>query len=96
MRNGTETQGIATAAVEKLKSFGYTNVSAGNANSTDYSTTIVIYNEDTYAKDAQIVAAQLGCGEAIKNDGSYTTTANVMAVLGNDYANQQTSEEAAN
>ena len=91
VRNGTETQGIASAAVEKLKSFGYTNVSAGNANTTDYDTTIVIYDDDTYAKDAQIIAAQLGCGQATKNDGSYTSSGNVMAVLGKDYANQQSS-----
>ena len=94
VRNGTETSGIASAAVEKLKSFGYTNVSAGNANSTDYETTIVIYDEDIYAKDAQIVAAQLGCGQAVKNDGTYTSSANVMAVLGKDYANQQSTQSS--
>ena len=94
VRNGTETSGIASAAVEKLKSFGYTNVSAGNANATDFETTIVVYDEDTYAKDAQIIAAQLGCGEAKKNDGTYTSSANVMAVLGKDYANQQTTQSS--
>ena len=94
VRNGTETTGIAAAAVEKLKAFGYTNVSAGNANSSDFDSTVVVYSEDTYAKDAQIVAAQLGCGEAVKNDGTYTSSANVMAVLGKDYANQQTSESS--
>ena len=91
VRNGTETAGIAAAAVEKLKSFGYTNVSAGNANTSDYDITLVIYDDDTYAKDAQIVATQLGCGQAVKNDGTYTSSANVMAVLGKDYANQQSS-----
>ena len=89
VRNGTETQGIATAAVEKLKAFGYTNVSAGNANTSDYETTTIIYDDDTYAKDAQIIAVQLGCGNVIKNDGTYTSSGNVMAVLGKDYANLQ-------
>ena len=91
VRNGTETSGIAAAAVEKLKAFGYTNVAAGNANTTDYDKTLVIYTDDTYAKDAQIIAAQLGCGEAVKNDGSYTSSGNIMAVLGKDYAEQQKS-----
>ena len=91
VRNGTETSGIAAAAVEKLKSFGYTNVSAGNANTTDYDTTLVIYTDDTYAKDAQIVASQLGCGQAVKNDGTYTSSGDVMAVLGKDYASSHES-----
>lgn len=91
VRNGTQTTGIATAAVEKLKSFGYTNVTAGNANSTDFETTLVIYDDDTYATDAQIIAAQLGCGTATKNDGTYTSSGNIMVVLGSDYANLQTS-----
>lgn len=89
VRNGTETSGIASSAVEKLKSFGYTNVTAGNANSSDFATTIVVYDDDTYAKDAQIIAAQLGCGSATKNDGTYTSSGNVLVVLGTDYANQQ-------
>ena len=89
VRNGTETAGIASAAVEKLKSFGYSNVTAGNANSSDFATTVVIYDDDTYAADAKIIAAQLGCGTAMKNDGTYTSSGNIMVVLGTDYANNK-------
>ncbi len=91
VRNGTETTGVASTAVEKLKAFGYTNVSSGNANSTDYTTTLVVYDNDTYKRDAEIIVSQLGCGQATKNDGTYTSSGNVMVVLGTDYAQKSTS-----
>jgi polyisoprenyl-teichoic acid--peptidoglycan teichoic acid transferase len=96
VRNGTSTTGIASGAVEKLKSFGYTNVSSGNANSTDYTSTLIIYDNDTYKRDAEIIAAQLGCGTATKNDGSYTSSGNVMVVLGTDYAEKNSSNNSSN
>lgn len=86
VRNGTETSGIASKAVDKLKTFGYTNLSSGNANSTDYAETIVLYDEDTYKTDAEIIAAQIGVGKVQKNDGSYLMSSNVMVVLGADYS----------
>lgn len=89
VRNGTETSGIAAAAVDKLKNFGYSNISAGNANSSDYDKSIVIYDDDTYKRDAEIIAAQLGFNQVVKNDGSYIVSSSVLVVLGDDYASQQ-------
>ncbi len=85
VRNGTETQGIASKAVEKLKAFGYTNVEGANADSTDYKTTTIVYKDSTYEKDANAVAKQLGCGTVQADDGTYLMTTNLLVVLGADY-----------
>ena len=85
VRNGTEISGIAASAVERLKAFGYTNVVAGNADSSDYATTMVIYNDDTISQDARIIASKLGCDQVQKNDGTYIMNASILVVLGQDY-----------
>lgn len=86
VRNGTEAGGIASSVVEKLKSFGYTNLDAGNANSTDYDSTLIIYNDLNYEQDAKIIAAQLGCGTAMQNDGNYLVSTDLLVVIGTDYS----------
>lgn len=85
IRNGTEQSGIASAALEKLKTFGYSNVEAGNANDSDYQNTLVIYAESTYESDAEIIAQQLGCGTVMVNDGNYLMSGNLLVILGSDY-----------
>ena len=88
VRNGTSTQGLATKAVEKLKNFGYTNVEGGNADSTTYATTQIIYKSSTYETDANTIAKQLGCGTVQADDGTYLMTSNILVVVGADYTGE--------
>ena len=86
VRNGSGAQGVSTKAVEKLKSFGYTNVEAGNADSFDYKQTLIVYKDEKYKADAEMIAAQLGVGSATADDGNYIMTGNLLVILGADYS----------
>lgn len=88
IRNGTAIQGLATKAVEKLKSFGYTNVEGGNADSQTYAETQIVYKDSTYANDANAIAKQLGCGAVQQDNGTYLMTSNLLVVLGADYSGE--------
>ena len=60
--------------------------STGNANTQDYTSTIVVYNDDSHQKGANAIVSALGCGSAVKNDGSYTVSGKFLVVLGSDYS----------
>ncbi len=85
VKNGTQVTGAATRAVELLKSAGFTNVVAGNANSLAYPNTLVIYNDDTLQYEANQIVAALGQGTAVKNDGDYVFSTKFLVIIGDDW-----------
>jgi hypothetical protein len=85
VKNGTQVTGAATRAVELLKSAGFTNVVAGNANSLSYPDTLVIYNDDTLQYEASQIVTALGQGTAVKNDGDYVFSTKFLVIIGDDW-----------
>lgn len=83
--NGTSTSGLASKAASTISNLGFTT-STGNANTQDYTSTIVVYNDDSHQKGANAIVSALGCGSAVKNDGSYTVSGKFLVVLGSDYS----------
>ncbi len=84
VRNGSGVAGVAAEAVEKLESVGYT-AEAGNADSDSYTTTIVVYNSEDQAAEAQEIVALLGKGTVFLNDGSYNVSKDFLVVIGSDW-----------
>lgn len=83
--NGTTTSGLASTAASTISNLGFTT-STGNASTQDYTSTVVVYNKDANKKGANAIVSALGCGTAVKNDGSYTVSGKFLVILGSDYS----------
>lgn len=83
--NGNGIAGAGSEAAELVENLGFT-VESSNADSFDYTQTIVVYNDAVNQSDAEAVASALGVGAAMLNDGSYTFTDDVLVVLGSDWS----------
>ena len=84
VRNGNGTTGAAEEAAEILEELGY-DVDTDNADAFDYAETLVIYNEESQAEEAQEIVDELGVGTAMMNDGTYVVTDGYLVVLGADW-----------
>lgn len=85
VKNGTQITGAATRAVDMIKAAGFTNVTAGNANSLSYPNTLVVYNDDTLKDEADQIVTALGQGTAVKNDGDYVFSTKFLVIIGDDW-----------
>ena len=85
IRNGTEITGAASAAQTKVSALGYT-IDVGNANSTDYTQTIVVYNTPDQAELATEIASALGVGTTVQNTGEYLFETDYLVVIGSDWS----------
>ena len=85
VRNGTSREGIAASASSKLSEMGFeTNVA--NANSLDYTTTVIVYENDSQRATAGAIRDALGCGNVVKNNNEYAFTTDYLVVIGTDYS----------
>lgn len=85
IRNGTTRDGLAAEASSKLVDLGYrTNV--GNANSQDYTSTVIVYDDDSMRGDAEKIRDELGCGQVMKNNGDYLFNTDILVVVGTDFS----------
>ena len=85
VRNGSGVTGVATAVSNKLTAAGYSVGDAGNADSFNYATTLVIYSSSSQAEEAAAIVSTIGAGKAQINDGSYTMNGDFLVVIGSDY-----------
>ena len=85
MKNGTSTSGLAAKAAEKIAALGY-STDTGNANSSDYPNTVVVYSSGGQAEAAQEIAQTLGVSATFQNDGTYSFSADFLVVIGADWA----------
>jgi LCP family protein required for cell wall assembly len=85
VQNGTNTSGLALTVANKLIAAGYTAV-ADNAASRTHATTLVLYSSDDQASAAEQIASTIGGGTVEKNDGTYSTTSDVLVIVGSDLA----------
>ncbi len=84
VKNGSGKDGAAASAAAKVQALGYT-VTTGNANSTDYPKTLVVYESPAKAGEAQEIVGALGVGSALQNDGTYVFDGNFLVVIGADW-----------
>lgn len=85
--NGTDTEGLASVAREKLNTAGFVNVEVGTANEKfDYPETLVIYNREEQAWEAEEIVKAIGQGRAMINDGTYLLIGtDFTVVIGDDW-----------
>lgn len=84
VKNGNGLAGAGAVAAEKLEALGYT-VETGNAESFDYSQTIVVYERGDQATEAREIANVIGVGKAQQNSGAYAFEGDFLVVLGADW-----------
>ena len=64
---------------------GYTT-DAGNASSSDYQNTVVVYNDSSQSDAAKEIAQTIGVSLTIQNDGVYPFDTDFLVVIGADWA----------
>ena len=84
VRNGTGATGVASSAAEKIAKLGFTT-ETGNADSSNYTKTLVIYSEASQAQAAAAIVSALGVGTTQVNDGTYILKDDYLVVIGSDY-----------
>lgn len=88
VKNGSGGEGVASEAAALAEGLGYTIAETGNAQSFNYTTTLVVYNESSQKAAAEELVETLGVGQAILNDGSYLVTDKFLIVVGADWPQQ--------
>lgn len=85
VRNGSGVSGVAADASSVLTNRGYDVSSVGDADSYDYTSTIVVYDDSANASSARAIAESLGAGSAVQNDGTYLFDGDYLVIIGSDY-----------
>ena len=83
VKNGAGIDGAAATAADKIGKLGYTT-STGNAGS-KFSTTVVVYANDSQKEAAEEIVKAIGNGVATKNNGTYTYDGDFLVVIGSDW-----------
>lgn len=86
VRNGSGVTGGASELADTLTAAGFNVTETGNANSYVYTETLVVYQDDDFADEAEAVVSALGFGRAIPSAGFYTFETDILVVLGTDFA----------
>lgn len=84
VRNGTTTEGKAASAANKLTNLGF-KTDVANANSTDFTNTVIVYTNDSQKATAEAIKDALGCGKVEKNNNEYLYSTDYLVVIGTDY-----------
>lgn len=85
VQNGSGVSGVAATAASTLTNKGYDVTNTLDADSYNYSKTLVIYDKGTDESVAKSIAKLLGCGIPTVNDGSYTYEGSYLVIVGKDY-----------
>lgn len=94
--NGTERDGLATRAMGILNAAGFENITIEDAVYGEvYPNTLVIYDEEGRAHEAEQIVEALGQGEAMLNDGSWYVANNFLVVIGDDWKGASSSSSSA-
>ena len=85
VKNGTSRSGVAAKASALISELGF-QTDAGNANTSDFKSTIIVYTNDSQATAANAIKDKLGCGTVQKNNNNeYSYTTDILVVIGSDY-----------
>lgn len=83
VKNGSGVSGAASSAATMLEKAGFKVSEVGDADSDNYTTTLIIYASDEYADEAQTINQTMGgSNKVMKNDGTYAMTGDLLVVLG--------------
>lgn len=85
VRNGSGVSGLAASVSDVLANKGYSITATGDADSYNYSNTLVIYDSGTDESVAKSIANILGAGTPTVNDGTYTYDGAYLVIIGKDY-----------
>lgn len=85
VRNGNGVGGVAASASSVLTNSGYDVTETGDADSYDYASTLIIYNDSSQESEARAIGEALGVGTTMQNDGSYAFDGSFLVILGSDY-----------
>ncbi|MCH4185209.1 MAG: LCP family protein [Eggerthellaceae bacterium] len=86
VRNGTSTSGLGQSVANTLSKVGYTITDVGNADSTSYTKTLVVYNDSSKQSEAEEIARTIGGSVTVQpNDGTYLMSGDFLVVVGSDY-----------
>jgi polyisoprenyl-teichoic acid--peptidoglycan teichoic acid transferase len=84
IRNGGGIAGSAAMAAERLRARGFDIREVGNANQFVYEETLVVYTDNEEA--ARLVARQLKTDRLVPSRGMYSFDADILVVVGADWA----------
>lgn len=86
VRNGTTTAGAGARLGEKLSSEGYKVIAVGNTgDGIVYPETLIIYTKAAAENAAKSVANSMNAGRVVNGGDYYTSSADVIAIIGADY-----------
>lgn len=85
VKNGSGIAGCAADAASRLTPQGAV-VTTGNADDFNYPSTLVIYDNPGDLATAEAIAAALGVGEPVQNDGRYVYADEFLVVVGGDWS----------
>ncbi len=94
IRNGTDIDGAAAEAQAIINYMGY-ETDTGNANSSDYEQTIIVYDNPDQAQYAQEIADSLGIGVTVQNQDEYLYDTDFLVVIGSDWTQMQQAQAEA-
>ncbi len=83
--NGNGITGLAAQVAEILDGSGFEVEDSDDADSYNYSSTLIIYNDSNLESTACNIAEALGVGTVMENDGSYSFDTGFLVILGADY-----------
>ncbi len=89
VRNGNGTAGAGIEASEQIEALGYTTDSA-NADNFNYTTTMVVFKENSQSAAAQEIVEALGAGAIYLDDGTFLFETDFLVVLGADWTAENT------
>lgn len=82
--NATNSAGLAGKVSQSLKELGASSTKAGNANN-KYTTSLIVYTDEANKSKAEAVAKALGGQiQVVNGNGQYSTTCDVLLILGSD------------
>lgn len=85
VRNGAGIAGGAAQVGECLTADGFNVAGTGNADSSEFPETIVVYDGDEHKEQAEEVARALGVGRTIVGAGYYEYDTDVLVIIGKDW-----------
>ena len=86
VQNGSGSTGAASKLGDTLKELGYDVVDTGNADSTVYSETLVIYHDTDFEDAAKVIISDMHCGRAVFDSTEfYEFEGDVLVVIGTDW-----------
>lgn len=84
VRNGSGTSGRGRSMGDRLAAMSFDVVDVGNAEQSNYVSTLVVYKSNTQAEALQVIRS-LGMGKLLPATDKYSFASDLMVIVGKDY-----------